>query len=317
MKLLLAEALKALADGTRLRLMLLLLQEELTVAELQTILDMGQSRISSHLSLLKQAGLATHRRSGKNIFYGASLDGKSRGAIILRDLLEVAGRETEEAASDLVALKVVLGKRRDVAREYFNRLAGKFGRSYCPGRSWHALSHLLLDLLPPMVIADLGAGEGTLSQLLARRAKQVIAVDNSEKMVEYGSGIALANGFTNLEYRLGDIETPPIESGSVDIAILSQALHHAPNPRKALAAAAKILKPGGRIMVLDLLSHQFEQARELYADLWLGFGEPELHGMLEKAGFDDVQVEVVSRENEPPHFATIFGRGILPDARRK
>ena len=170
----------------------------------------------------------------------------------------------------------MLRKREDKAREYFNRLAGKFGRSYCPGRSWQSTAHMLFGLLPPMVIADLGAGEGTLSQLLARTAKRVIAVDNSEKMVEFGSALAREHGFTNLEYRLGDIQSPPIEPNSIELAIFSQALHHASQPQKAIAAARTILQPGGRIVILDLLSHTFEQARDLYADLWLGFSELEL-----------------------------------------
>jgi len=309
MSLSLTNAIKALADTTRLRLMLLLMEEELTVAELQSILEMGQSRISSHLSLLKQAGLVASRRVGKNSFYGGALEEAGPDGRLLRDLLKKSESELPEAKKDAIAIQVVLRKRQDLAREYFNRLAGRFGRSHCPGRSWQALSNLLLDLVPPMVIADLGAGEGTLSQLLARTAKQVIAIDNSEKMVEFGAAVAKDNGFANLEYRHGDIQNPPIEPGTVDIAIFSQALHHAVSPTKALASAFQILKPGGRVLILDLLSHTFEQARDHYADLWLGFGEPELHDMLEKAGFDQVRVEVVSREKDPPHFATIFGRG--------
>src|ERR1700749_2349582 len=136
---------------------------------------------------------------------------------------------------------------------------------------------MLFALVPPMVIADLGAGEGTISQLLAKRAKKVIAIDNSEKMVEYGSALAKKHGFANLEYRLGDIESPPIEPESLDLALLSQALHHPVSPARAVAAAHALLKTGGRVAILDLHAHQFEQARELYADTWLGFGEAQLH----------------------------------------
>src|SRR5207248_3165675 len=157
------------------------------------------------------------------------------------------------------------------ARKYFDELAGKFGRGYVPGRSWQALAHTLITLLPPLTVADLGAGEGTLSQLLAKRARKVIAIDNSPKMVEFGSTLAKKHGFKNLEYRLGDIEDPPIAKESVDLAILSQALHHAIHPERAIGAAHRILKRGGRLVILDLLSHRFEKARELYADHWLGF----------------------------------------------
>ena len=201
---------------------------------------------------------------------------------------------------------LALRKRKDKAAEYFNKLAGKFGRTYIPGRSWQALAHALLRLLPPMVIADLGAGEGTLSQLLARRAKKVIAIDNSEKMVEFGANLAREHGFKNLEYRLGDIEDPPIEHESVDLALFSQALHHASSPQKAVTAAHRILRDGGRVVILDLASHSHEQARELYADVWLGFSEVELQHLLKKAGFSKIEISIVSREPQAPNFQTLL-----------
>lgn len=306
------KSLRLLADPTRLRLLFLLEDGELSVAELQEILGMGQSRISTHLAQLRREGLVTDRRAGKNIIY-ALPPADSTTSEALRNLLAEASREIPERQSDLAALRLIRAKRQDRAREYFNRLAGKFGRSYCPGRSWQALSHLLLELLPPMVIADLGAGEGTISLLLARRAKKVIAVDNSEKMVEFGSRLAEENGFENLEYRLGDLQQPPIDPESVDLAILSQALHHAGSPAAAIGAAFRILKPGGQLMVLDLLSHQFEQARELYADLWLGFSEVELLQMCERSGFIKVDVSVVSRETDAPYFQTVLVRAEKPD----
>jgi ArsR family transcriptional regulator len=164
-------------------------------------------------------------------------------------------------------------------------------------------------LLPPLTVADLGAGEGTLSQLLAKNARKVIAIDNAPKMVEFGSRLAKEHGFKNLEYRLGEIENPPIKENSVDLAIFSQALHHAINPKKAIAAAHGILKRGGRVIILDLLSHQFERARELYADHWLGFSEVQLHQFLEQGGFNNIEVTVVSREKENPHFQTVLATG--------
>jgi ArsR family transcriptional regulator len=166
--------------------------------------------------------------------------------------------------------------------------------------------------LPEIDIADLGAGEGTLSQLLARRARSVIAVDLSEKMVEFGSQLAREHGFSNLEYRLGDIEAPPIAPETIDLAILSQALHHAINPAKAIRAAHRLLRPGGRILILDLLAHTFEQARELYADVWLGFTEVELLYALQKAGFVETEARVVSRETESPFFQTLLATGLKP-----
>src|SRR3954451_12927221 len=303
--------LRLLADPTRLRLVLLLEQEELSVAELQQILGMGQSRISSHLAQLKRAGVVIDRRAGKNVYYALNeANGQNATRAKVSELTRTLARELPETARDRTALKVALRKRQDKARAYFDELAGKFGRSYVPGRSWQALAHTLISLLPKLTVADLGAGEGTLSQLLAKTAHKVIAIDNSPKMVEFGAQLAKKHDFANLEYRLGDIEDPPIEKGSVDLAILSQALHHALHPERAVASAHRILKKGGRAVILDLLSHRFERARELYADHWLGFSEVQLHQWLEEAGFKNIEVTVVSREKESPHFQTVFAIGV-------
>lgn len=302
------KSLSLIADPTRVRILLLLKEEELSVAELQEVLSLPQSNISAQLAKLKSAELVSDRRSGKNRLYRIdepSAKDKPAHEHFLA-LLDAAGGELREVKKDAEALKVVLRKRAQTAQAYFDALAGKFGRHYIPGRSWKGLGETLLKLLPPLVIADLGAGEGTLSQLLAQRAKKVIAVDNSEKMVAYGAELAKKHGFENLEYRLGDIESPPIPPTSVDLVFLSQALHHAQNPEKALKAAHAILKPGGRIVVLDLLKHQFEKARDLYADVWLGFSESEMHDFLGKAGFKRVETSVVHRESESPHFQTLL-----------
>src|ERR1700754_1318330 len=302
--------LRLVADPTRLRLLLLLDLEELSVAELQQILGMGQSRISSHLAQLKRAGVVSDRRVGKNVYYGANHQGRNSQRERVEEITRLLARELPETSRDRTSLKLVLHKRQDKARKYFDELAGKFGRSYVPGRSWKALAHTLITLLPPLTVADLGAGEGTLSQLLAKNASRVIAIDNSPKMVEFGGQLAKNHGIKNLEYRLGDIEDPPIPKDSVDLAILSQALHHAIHPERAIHAAHRILKRGGRLVILDLLSHRFEKARELYADHWLGFGEVQLHQLLEEAGFKNIEVTVVSREKESPHFQTVFATGL-------
>jgi ArsR family transcriptional regulator len=299
--------LRLLADETRLRLLLLLQREELSVVEIQEILGMGQSRISSHLAQLRKAQLVQDRRAGKNIYYQLT-DHQAHREIA--PILEASAREIPEHAKDAKALEMALKRRQDKARDYFNQLAGRFGRTYCPGRTWEGVAQMLFALVPPMVIADLGAGEGTLSQLLAKRARQVIAVDNSEKMVEFGSDLARKHGFANLEYRLGDLENPPIPASAVDLALLSQALHHAASPTRAVAAAHKILKRGGRIAILDLHAHQFEQARELYADTWLGFTDAQLHEFLDEAGFREIEIGVVSRDEQNPQFQTVLATGL-------
>jgi ArsR family transcriptional regulator len=303
-----------LADPSRLRILLLLDKEELSVAELQDVLGMGQSRISTHLALMKQGGLLEDRREGKSIYYRlrARRGTEAESFEQLRTVLEAAAAEIPEAEEDIPALAQIMRRRQDKVRAYFDDLAGKFGRHYVPGRSWKGLAEMLLSLMPPLVIADLGAGEGTFSQLLARRAKKVIAVDNSEKMVEYGTELANKHGVKNLEYRFGDIQEIPIRTGTVDLAFFSQALHHAPHPERAVAEAYRILKPGGRIVVLDLLRHSYQEAKELYADVWLGFTEAEVFRFLTDAGFRHVETSIVHREEESPHFQTLLALGDRP-----
>ncbi len=298
------KSLKLLSDPTRLRILMLVENEELSVAELQEVLGMGQSRISTQLSQLKSARLVGDERSGKNNIYTCTADPD------LMDVARLAAAEVPEVVADRAALRHLLRKRKDRSRAYFDQLAGRFSKDYVPGRSWKAIAEALIKILNYKVVADLGAGEGALAQLLAQRAEQVIAVDLSPKMVEFGQQLARSNGLTNLEYRLGDIEQPPIDDSTLDLAILSQALHHAEHPQRAIDSAFRILKPGGRLIVLDLLQHQFDEARELYADRWLGFSESDLAQMLEKSGFTGIETVVADRESAEPRFQTLLGIGV-------
>jgi ArsR family transcriptional regulator len=224
----------------------------------------------------------------------------------LDEILARAKSEIPEAAPDQAAMRRVLRKRQDKMRSFFDSVAGRLGKDYVPGQSWKGVAEALLRLMPPMVIADLGAGEGAFTLLLAQRAKKVIAVDTSAKMIEVGRDQALRHGVDNVEFRLGDMEEIPIADEEVDLVFFSQSLHHALHPGRAIEEAARILVPGGRIVLLDLAKHRFEEARELYADEWLGFSEAELEAMLEKAGFTDVQTSVVHKEPESPQFQTLL-----------
>lgn len=300
------KTLRAAADPTRLRILLLLKAEELSVAELQEILTMGQSTISTHLSQLKQAGLVEDRRVGKSSLYRVTT---SCGSELLEELLSKAVQDTPEAEADRAAMRRVVKKRQDKMRSFFDSMAGRLGKDYVPGKSWKSLAEALLRLMPPLVIADLGAGDGNFSLLLAAQAKRVIAVDSSEKMLEVGREQASRAGVANVEFRVGDMEEVPIDSGSVDAVFFSQSLHHALHPARALEEAARILKPGGKIVILDLAKHRFEEARELYADEWLGFGEAELEEMLARARFTDVKVSVVDKSAEAPQFQTLLATG--------
>jgi ArsR family transcriptional regulator len=298
-----------LSDATRLRIVALLERDELSVNELQEITRLGQSRISTHLGLLQDSGLVQSRREGKRTFYRLNPDADA-GAKDFIDLAVRGAQELPERGGDQINLKRILARRQAQEQLFFNQVAGRFDRVYGPGRSWQAFGHLLLRILPPLEVADLGSGEGLLSELLARRCKRVLAVDNSEKIVAFGARKARRNGLANLEFRLGDLQDPPVEPASVDLVILSQALHHAADPAKAVASAARILRPGGQIMILDLLKHNFGKARELYGDRWLGFAESDLHRWLEAAGFKQIEISVVAREEQPPHFQTVLAGAV-------
>jgi ubiquinone/menaquinone biosynthesis C-methylase UbiE/DNA-binding transcriptional ArsR family regulator len=333
--------LRAAADPTRLRILLLLQAEELSVAELQEILVMGQSTISTHLSQLKQAGLVEDRRTGKSSWYriapqavitaavqtapaasilkghdfsaeagpSSSPPSGPEGRSFVDDLLLRAELELPQASADRAAMRTVVKKRQDRMRSFFDSMAGRLGKDYVPGKSWKSLAEALLRLMPPMIIADLGAGDGASALLFSRNAAKVMAVDSSAKMLEVGRETAARHGIENVEFRLGDMEEVPIADGEVDLAFFSQSLHHALHPDRAVGEAARILRPAGRVAILDLAKHRFEEARELYADPRLGFSEAELTDLLEAAGFRNVTTSVVDKENEPPHFQTLLAIG--------
>ncbi|HVU33010.1 MAG TPA: metalloregulator ArsR/SmtB family transcription factor [Opitutaceae bacterium] len=303
------DLLKTLSDPTRLRLLSLVSHEELSVAELQDILGMGQSRISSQLAQLRQADLVSDRREGKKAYYSLRPNLPPRTVAVLKAAVDSVS-DMSVMTEDRENLDRILQKRRRTQEQYFNTIAGRLGKNYCPGRSWEAIGHLALRLAPSIDIADLGAGEGLISQLLARQAHQVWCIDNSPRMVEVGTELARKNGLDNLTYKLGDIEQVPLPDKSVDLVILSQALHHAQHPQAAVNEAHRILRPGGQVLILDLNEHTFEKARELYADVWLGFRENALHSFLRKAGFGKVEVATVARESVEPFFETLLASGV-------
>jgi len=307
------ESLRLLADPTRSRMLHLLHRGELAVGELQEILGLPQSRISTHLALLRKGGLVVDRRDGKKSFYAVARGLPDSVSGIVEAALAASAHEPK-AAADQRSWQRIVEKRRQKAEQHFNLVADRLGRNYCPGRSWEAIGQMLFLLTPKVRIADLGAGDGTLSRLLARQAESVHCVDSSPRMVQVGRALAKKEQLRNLTYVLGNIEKVPLPDRSIDLALLSQALHHAENPRQALAEAFRILKPGGRLIVLDLRAHRFEKARELYADRWLGFKENELHDWIEEAGFAQSEVRVVAKETKEPGFETILATGLRPGA---
>lgn len=294
-----------------MRLVVLLGGEELSVAEIQEITRLAQSRISTHLGNLQEAGLVKCRKKGKRSYYSQSSDADA----VLKEIVDRVSSEVDEIPEledDQINLSRVLEKRKDQAQAYFHQAAGCFDRIYGPGRSWEAFGKVLLKLLPPLEIADLGSGEGLLSELLAHKGKKVYAIDNSRAIVDFATQKLKEKGLSNLEFILGEIEDVPLGDACVDVVLMSQSLHHAEDPEKALNEAFRILRPGGRILILDLLNHDFEDAGRLYGDRWNGFAEADLHRWLEAVGFLKIEINPVATEKDPPHFTTLLAEGEKP-----
>jgi SAM-dependent methyltransferase len=279
---------RLLGDEARLRLLRLLSRERLNVSELTAILGMAQSGVSRHLGLLRDAGLVDERREGGFAWYRAVEEAPGDAGALwpaLRDRL--AGWADATARADEARLTEVLR----VRKEGFARHGDESGQ-LVPGRSWAAWSRALGHLLPPYEVADLGCGEGYLTVEAARWAKRVTAVDRSADALREARALARRRGVTNVSWKRGEIEKLPLPDKRVDVALLSQALHHAADPSRALAEAKRILKPGGRVLVLDLRAHDQAWVTERLGDRWLGFQDPQLAGLLTEAGFVEVRVGV-------------------------
>jgi ArsR family transcriptional regulator len=300
--------LKALGDETRLRMLHLLAHEELAGTDLMEILNMGQSRVSTHLNLLKEVGLVTDRRVGRRSNY-AILPGPAAA------LVELSLKESEkspEFLADLAGLESLRERRRVETRSYFDRIAATFGDEPLPGRTWEGLARALLLLAPRVRYADLGVGDGMLTMMIAEVARQVTAVDLSTEMLGALLARARAKGLDNIETVEGDIEDLPLPDASHDVVVLSQALHHAEQPAKALREALRILVPGGRLLLLDLLAHGEDWVREKLHHVHLGFTENDLEEKIRDAGFTQVKLQRAARDPQPPHFMTLIATATRP-----
>lgn len=291
----LAARFRVLGDGARLRILRLLQVERLNVSELTAILGIAQSGISRHLKLLKEAGLVEEARDRGFAWFRASAAPE----------LELVRREPG-GDGDRARLQEILRHRQEEFRE-----SGTEERQLVPGRSWSAWARALGHLLPPLAVADLGCGEGYLAVELSRWAKRVVAVDRSKRMLAKAATLARRRKAKGIVFRRGEIERVPLPDRTVDLVLLSQSLHHAQEPSRALAEAHRILVPGGTILVLDLRAHREEWVRERLGDLWLGFRETGLRGMIRRAGFEQVRSEIGARRRGDP-FKVIVASGRKP-----
>jgi SAM-dependent methyltransferase len=312
---------RLLGDEARLRILRLLEAERLNVTELTSILGIAQSGVSRHLGLLKDAGLVEERRDAGFTFFRLSpgLQGGENGFGPVWPLLQAhfaAASATAEGRADDARLEEV----RRVRKENFDDHGADGERGQIiPGRSWAAWARALGHLLPPLVVADLGCGDGYLTVEASRFAKKVIAVDRSAAALARARDMAKRLGrrgrgedgrrLTNVEWKRGELEDLPIEDETVDVALLSQALHHAASPATALAEAVRILKPGGRVLLLELRGHQEQWVRDRLGDTWLGFDDDELKRLMEGAGLTGVRVTVGARRARDP-FTVLIASGM-------
>ena len=309
---------RLLGDDARLRVLRLLDAERLNVSELTGVLAIAQSGVSRHLGLLKEAGLVEEDRDGGFSYYRISQAVRegSNGFGPVWPLLEThfaALAATAAGRADDARLAEV----RRVRKENFDAHAGPDtkARQLVPGRSWAAWSRALGHLLPPLKVADLGCGEGYLTVEASRWASKVIAIDRSRAVLARARELAVRRRVSNVTWKRGELEHLPIDDASVDVALLSQALHHADDPQQALAEAVRILVPGGRVLLLDLREHSESWVRERLGDRWTGFSEEKLRQLLRGAGLENVRVTVGARRTGDP-FTVLIASGVKPDIKK-
>jgi len=302
---------RLLGDEVRLRLLRLLTRERLNVSELTAVLGIAQSGVSRHVGLLRDAGLVSEERSGGFTFLHTRPDetDAALGPVwtVLRGRFEAIS-DDEVIRGDDARLGEVLRRRLENAETHGGGQGTRL-RQMVPGRSWAAWSRGLGLLLPPLTVADLGCGEGYLTMELARWAGRVVGVDRSTAVLDRARALAAARGVDNVEWREGDIERVPLDTAAVDMVVLSQALHHAREPARALAEAARVTRPGGRVLVLDLDEHDQEWTRERLGDRWLGFSRPALCDMMRVAGLVGITVRPASEPGDDDPFVVVTAVG--------
>jgi ArsR family transcriptional regulator len=284
---LVVDQLSVLSDAIRVRMLAVLESRELTVSELCDIVQLPQSTVSRHLKTLADGDWVTSRRDGTHRLYTLSLEDLDPSARRLWQVVREQLSQSPSASDDDRRLKQVLAERRTRSEVFFSSAAGKWDR--LREDLFGTTSHLralaaLLD--PEVVVGDLGCGTGRVSEFLAPFAQRIIAVDASKEMLEAAREQLGAQG--NVEFRQGPLEKLPIDNGELDVALMMLVLHYLPEPKRALAEAARTLRAGGRLLILDMLPHEREDYRQTMGHVWLGISEKQLIQWLRAAGFRDV-----------------------------
>lgn len=293
--------LKTFADATRVRLLALLEGEELTVAELSAITRLAQPRVSTHLARLKEAGLVRDRRAGVSSYYRfdeAALDAPQRALwqALSHGSDDPLLRQDAERVAGVLAMRAA-------DQNWADSVAGDMERHYSPGRTWEALARSALPLLETGDVLDVASGDGVLAELLAPHAHRYVCIDASPRVV--AAARERLRRYRNVEVREADMHALPFEADSFDLVVLMHALTYAARPAQAVAEAARVLRPGGRLLLSSLARHEHRSAVEAYGHANLGFADRELRKFVEKAGLALQSNETVTREKRPPHFEVV------------
>jgi ArsR family transcriptional regulator len=297
----------ALSDPTRCRMLMLLERQELTVSELCSILQMPQSTVSRHLKTLSDDDWVASRRDGTSRFYSMPIDDLDSGAKRLWPLIREQVAATTNASQDDRRLRGVLTRRRAKSQEFFATAAG--GWDHLRGELfgdefflWAVLG--LID--PSLIVGDLGCGTGQLTETVAPYVRRVISVDGSTDMLD--AARHRLGGAKNVELRQGELESLPIDDDELDVAMLSLVLHYSPSPARALAEVGRVVRTGGRVLVVDMLPHDRQEYQQQMGHVWLGFSEKQITRFLSGAGFDEARVRVLPADPDakgPALFAAI------------
>lgn len=293
--------LKVLADPTRVRLLALLEGEELTVAELSAITRLAQPRVSTHLAKLKEAGLVRDRRAGVSAYYRFDHDALDPAQRALWQALST-GSDDPLLRQDAERVPAILASRA-ADQNWADSVAGDMERHYSPGRTWEALARSALPLLETGDVLDIASGDGVLAELLAPHSHRYVCVDSSKRVV--AAAAERLRKFRNVEVREGDMHALPFADAEFDLVVLMHALTYADKPAQAVAEAARVLRPGGRLLLSSLARHEHQNVVQAYGHANLGFAEKDLRRFVGKAGLELLNAETVTREKRPPHFEVI------------